>query len=452
MSQSLRQPRASVYSLGCKVNRAEARAAAEDLLHLGYRLVPFGRPADVCLVNTCSVTDHADAKSRAVIRRAGRQCDDPLIVATGCYADVAPAEVSALPNVAAVVPNAEKPRLAEIAHDALLRSGRLLYPLCLDEDADVPEDPDLIPLLGDARLARTRAVIKVQDGCNHFCSFCIIPYARGRLRSRPVEEVMAEARQHVEAGCREVVLAGICLGDFGDERGFPREGGDPLARLLPRLAAIPGLSRIRLSSLDPADVSHELVDTIGSTPEVCRHLHLSLQAGDDEVLRRMRRRYSAQEFAALVDRIYAAGPGCALTCDVIAGFPGETAEQFDATVGLCEAARFIKIHVFPYSPRSGTLAARWPDAVPPREKERRCRVLSELSERQGLAFAQQHLGEELEVLVESRSRRTGFWSGLTGHYLRVEFESEAELHGELVRVRAESAGPDGVFGELVQAE
>src|SRR5207302_1972069 len=176
--------------------------------------------------------------------------------------------------------------------------------------------------------------------------------------SRPAEEVLAEARQHVDAGCREVVLAGICLGDFGDERGFPRQSGDPLADLIRRLASVPGLCRIRLSSLDPADVSDELVETVGSTPKVCRHLHLSLQAGDDEVLSRMRRRYSAGDFVALVDRIYAASPGCALTGDVIAGFPGETEEQFEATRRLCAAVGFTKIHVFPYSQRAGTLAVR----------------------------------------------------------------------------------------------
>jgi threonylcarbamoyladenosine tRNA methylthiotransferase MtaB len=446
-----RPPRVSLYTLGCKVNQYETRDTAAELLRMGYQVVPFGQPADVCVVNTCSVTNEADVKSRAAIRRAGRKGDDPLIVATGCYADIAPAEVGALPGVAAVVPNADKPRLAEIVDETLRRSGRLLFPLAGDElETALPAvgDGELVPLLAAAEgvLARTRAVIKIQDGCNHFCSFCIIPFARGRLRSRPAAEVLEEARHLAAQGYQELVLTGICIGDYGDERGQPRGERDPLAVLLEDLAALPGIDRIRISSIDPADTSQDLIETMARTPEVCPHFHLSLQAGDEEVLRRMRRRYTAGQFRELVQRIYAAMPEAGLTCDVIVGFPGETEAQFAETVRLCEEARFLKIHAFPYSPRTGTSAARWPDDVPPPEKQRRVQELLALSGRLGLEFAQRYLGETAEVLVEQRDRATGQLSGLTGNYLRVAFDGPDTLRGRIVPVQIQSAGSEGCAG------
>jgi threonylcarbamoyladenosine tRNA methylthiotransferase MtaB len=466
----VRRPRVSLTSLGCKVNQYEMRTAAEDLLRRGFEVVPFGAPADACIVNTCSVTNEADVKSRATLRRAARCGDDPLVVATGCYADVAPAEVGAVPGVSAVVPNREKPQLADVVEDILRRSGRLL--LELEEASDLTPGPSPSTADGEGRttrlsppsgpglisldagpLARTRAVVKVQDGCNHFCSFCIIPFARGRLTSRPAEEVLAEARRLAEAGYRELVLTGICIGDYGDERGFPRpeDGGDPLARLLEALAPIPGIERLRISSIDPADTTEDLIATLATLPQACRHLHLSLQSGDDEVLRRMRRRYDAATFEYLVARLRERIPGLALTADVIAGFPGETERQFAETVRVCERSAFSKIHVFPYSPRTGTRAASWPDDIPPAVKEARVRELMTLSDRMGLAFAQSYLDETVTVLVESRQRGSGLLTGLTDNYLRVQFDGPDSWRGQLVPVRVTSAGAEGVAGEAVEA-
>ncbi len=448
---SERKPRVSLHALGCKVNQYETRETAAELLRMGYHVVPFGQPADVCVVNTCSVTNEADAKSRATLRRARRSGDDPLVIATGCYADVAPAQVAAVEGVAAVVPNAEKPRLAEIVDETLRRSGRLLFPLP-EGGAGEAAAGELISLLhqGEGVLARTRAVIKIQDGCNHFCSFCIIPFARGRLRSRPPAEVLEEARALAELGYRELVLTGICLGDYGDERGFQRGERDPLARMLEDLAALPGIERIRMSSLDPADMSDDLVETMARVPQVCRHLHLSLQAGSDDVLRRMRRRYDAAEFRRLVERVYARMPDAGLSCDVIVGFPGETEEQFGETERLCEEARFCKIHAFPYSPRSGTQAARWEDDVPAPEKQRRVRALLALSDRLSAEFAAPYVGRRVTVLAEQRDRRTGRLSGLTGNYLRVSFDGPDSLTGELVPVLVRRAGAEGASGELCE--
>jgi threonylcarbamoyladenosine tRNA methylthiotransferase MtaB len=445
-----RRPRVSLTSLGCKVNQYEMRVTAEELLQRGFEVVPFGAPADACVVNTCSVTNEADVKSRATLRRAARCGDDPLVVATGCYADVAPDAVGSVAGVAAVVANREKPRLAEVVDDLLRRSGRLLFSL---DEAPAPAPEGLLSLDGGA-LTRTRAVLKVQDGCNHFCSFCIIPFARGRLTSRPLEDVLVEARRLADQGYRELVLTGICIGDYGDERGFPRrgDGRDPLAALLEQLAEIPGIARLRISSIDPADVTDDLIATLGRLPQTCRHLHLSLQAGDDEVLRRMRRRYDAATFEYMVARLREQIPGLALTADVIVGFPGETEAQFEETARVCERGAFSKIHVFPYSPRTGTRAAAWPDDVPPAVKERRAHTLIQLSDRLGLRFAQSFLDETVEVLVESRQRASGLLTGLTDNYLRVQLDGPDTWRGELIPVHVTSAGVQGAAGEAVASE
>lgn len=447
-----RRPRVSLYTLGCKVNQYETRETAAELLRMGYQVVPFGQPVDVCVVNTCSVTDQADVKSRSAIRRARRCGDDPLVVATGCYVETAQEAVTAMAEVEAVVRNAEKARLAEVVDETLRRSGRLLFDLP-EDGAGSPGEGELITLMaqGEGVMARTRAVIKIQDGCNHFCSFCIIPFTRGRLRSRAPGEVLMEARRLADEGFRELVLTGICLGDYGDEKGFGRGDRDPLAVLLEDLAAIPGIERIRMSSIDPADTSQELIETMARVPEVCRHLHLSLQAGDEEVLHRMRRRYTAAEFRDLVGRIYAAMPDAGLTCDVIVGFPGETEAQFEETVRLCEEARFCKIHAFPYSERTGTLAARLADDVPTPEKQRRVDTLLRLSERLGLEFAERYVGEVVPVLVEQRDRHSGQLSGLTGNYLRVAFEGPDALRGRIVPVLVQSAGSGAAAGTRVEA-
>jgi threonylcarbamoyladenosine tRNA methylthiotransferase MtaB len=437
---SLRRPRVSLNSLGCKVNQYEMRLTAEELLRRGFEIVPFGSPADACLVNTCSVTNEADVKSRATLRRAARSGDDPLVIATGCYADVAPEAVGAVVGVAAVVPNREKPRLPELVEDLLRRSGRLL----VDLEEPLPSVPEGLIGLDAGSLTRTRAVLKVQDGCNHFCSFCIIPFARGRLTSRPLADVLDEACRLAEQGYRELVLTGICIGDYGDERGFPdrQDGRDPLAAMLEELAAIPGLARLRLSSIDPADVTDDLIATLTRLPQACRHLHLSLQSGDDEVLRRMRRRYDAATFEYLVRRLREAIPGLALTADVIVGFPGETDRQFRDTVAVCERSAFSKIHVFPYSPRSGTRASAWADDVAAATKEARAHELMELSNRLGLAFVRSFVGETVHVLVENRQRDSELLTGLTDNYLRVQFDGLDDWRGQIIPVGITSAVSD----------
>lgn len=443
-----RRPRVSCYSLGCKVNQYEMRDAAAELVRRGYELVEFGAPVDVCVVNTCTVTEHADAKSRNILRRASRAGDDPIVVATGCYATVDPDAVSAVSEQVALVPNEQKPRLADVVDDLVRQSGRLLLPLGEDHGAEAASGA-LMSLGGP--LNRTRAVLKIQDGCDHFCSFCIIPFARGRLRSRPAAEVLAEARRLAGEGFHELVLTGVCIGDYGDEKGQPGSVRDPLALLLEELARIPGIERLRLSSVDPADVTEDLIEAVAEIPQVCRHLHLSMQAGNDDVLQRMRRRYTAAQFEALTDTLLERIPGVGLTADVIVGFPGESEAQFHDTVGVCRRARFSKIHAFPYSARPQTPAAQWTDDVPHAEKKRRVAELDRLSQELGAQFALRRLGEEVEVLVERRDRKSGLMTGLTDNYLRVDFAGADDLRGELVTVRLESAGANRGVGVLASA-
>lgn len=448
---AVRRPRASLHSLGCRVNQYEVREAAVELSRRGFDLVPFGSPADVCIVNTCAVTHEAEVKSRAALRRAARCGDDPLVVATGCYSELAPEGVRAVPGVVEILPNAEKHRAAEVAEDLVRRSGRLLFPLAGPAPAG-PEESELIPLLrrtGGAA-GRTRAVIKIQDGCNHFCSFCIIPFTRGRLRSRPAAEVVAEAQSLADLGFREIVLTGICIGDYGDERGSAPVQGDPLARLLERLAQIPGIRRIRLSSLDPADVTDDLLATLARLPACCPHLHLSLQSGSSDVLRRMRRRYDADGFMRLVERIRAHLPGCGLTADVIAGFPGETEQEFDETRAVCRAADFLHIHCFPYSERPGTLAARLPDDVPPRVKKERVAALAHQAGEQLAGIARRAVGREVEVLLEDPDDAEGELSGLTGGFLRVIVPAPSDCRGRFALVHVERVDRTGARGRLLR--
>lgn len=446
---SPRPPRVSLYALGCKVNQYEMRQAAGELLSRGWQVAPWGEPVDLCIINTCAVTEEAGRKSRALLRRAARLGDDPEVLATGCYAEMEPEETAALPGVTAVAPNRLKPELADLAEDLLRRSGRLLFDL--QPSPPMPEEK-LVQLLGEARgsLARTRAVIKIQDGCNHFCSFCIIPFARGRLRSRPAAEVIAEAKRLADQGYKELVLTGICIGDYGDERRSPaaEQGRDPLALLLERLASLPGIERLRLSSVDPADVTSDLLNTMASLPQACRHLHLSLQAGSSRVLRAMRRRYDRPDFEKLLAEIYRRMPDAGLSADLIAGFPGETESDFQESLEVCRAARFHRIHAFPYSARPGAAAARLPDDTPPAEKARRVALLRSLAGEMSLQAARSLVGQTVELLVEGEAGRPGLQYGLTGGYLRVAFEGPESLRGTLVQVSVETAGAEGAGGRL----
>ena len=388
---------------GCRLNEAEIERLGRQFAARGDVITREAAEADLVVINTCAVTKEATRKSRRLIRQAARANPDARIIATGCYAELSPEQVAALPGVARVIGNRQKDDLV-----ALTSEG---------ERPDYEREPLAREPLPPGTLGRTRAFVKVQDGCDNRCTFCVTTIARGTGRSRPPEEIVTEVGLLAGAGYREVVLTGVHLGSYGHDLG-ERRGLAGLVRALLERTPIP---RIRLSSLEPWDLDPGFFD-LWSDSRLCPHLHLPLQSGCDATLRRMARRTTQASFAALVEEARARIPDLALTTDIIVGFPGESDEEFEESIRFVERMGFARLHVFPYSPRPGTAAARMPDQV--REavkKERRARML-DLSARLWEAFQARHIGRTYEVLWESARGATPegiVWSGLTGNYLRV---------------------------------
>jgi len=437
-------PTVAFYTLGCKVNFYDTEAIWQMFKQAGYRQVDFdGEPADVYVINTCTVTNTGDKKSRQIIRRAIRRNPDAVVAVTGCYAQTSPAEVMAIPGVDIVIGNQDRSKLLEYVEEVRrtrqpVNAVRNIMKTREFEEMDVPEFTD-----------RTRAFLKIQEGCNNFCTFCIIPWARGLSRSRDPQSVIAQARKLAAAGYREIVLTGIHTGGYGEDL----EGYD-LADLLADLDKVEGLERIRISSIEASQISSKMIDVLNRSRKMCRHLHIPLQAGDDSVLKRMRRKYTTEEYARKIEELHEAMPGVAITTDVIAGFPGETDEMFEIGLAFIERMRFARIHVFPYSKRTGTPAARMEDQVDEETKHERVRRLIALSERLQLDYARKFVGEVLEVIPEREAPGADGGCLLTGYsdnYLQITFRGEPSLIGTLVPVRLTEAGIEECRGEPVQA-
>lgn len=429
-------------TLGCKVNQYETEALAEQFVRRGYEVVPFGEPADVYVVNTCTVTHIGDKKSRQLIRRARRANPKAFIVATGCYAQVAPEEVEAV-GVDLVVGTRGREHLAELVDERL---GKRDGPRRAVQEFDAACAFEELPISRTA--GRARAYIKVQEGCRDFCTYCIVPYARGPLRSRPAERVLEEAARLTANGYVEIVLTGTHLGAWG--RDLP--GAPYLAELVARVAEVPGLLRLRLSSIEPLEITPALIDLMASSAVICPHLHIPLQSGDDEILRRMGRRYTTREYALLVEHARSRIRDLAVTTDVMVGFPGETEEQFARSLAFVRRTAFSGLHVFKYSPRRGTPAATFSGQVPAKVKEKRSDVMLALDAELRREFASRYAGRTVEVLVEECV--DGRAEGLTGNYLRVSFPAEKDqgersLIGRLVPVRGVRAIAGGLEGEPV---
>jgi threonylcarbamoyladenosine tRNA methylthiotransferase MtaB len=411
--------RVHLTNLGCKLNQAEIERLGRQLEAAGHRVVGSLTEADLHVVNSCTVTHTAARESRKAAGR-GRKAGRPVrTVLTGCYASGSPEEAARLAGVDLVVPNSEKDRLVELVH------------------AKFPE-ADLAPPCAP-RTGLTRALVKVEDGCNMRCSFCIIPFTRGAQRSRPAAEVVAEVRELVGRGHREIVITGVQISAWRSEGG---RLGD-LVRAILDGTEVP---RLRLTSIAPWDLDERLLD-LWQDRRLCRHLHLSLQSGSTATLRRMRRPYTAESYLALLGRVRAAVPGVAVTTDVIVGFPGETAEEFAESLATVEAAGFAKVHVFPYSPRPGTTAERMPDPVPPDEKRERMERMLAAAERAERAFRAAHLGTRQTVLWERP--KAGMGHGLTGNYLRVLCPEGAGLWNRFSEVEVTGLAADGVLGRIV---
>lgn len=435
-------PRTVAFAtLGCRLNQVDTQQLQTLLEARGFRTVPFAEPADVVVVNTCTVTARAEFSDRQAIRRAARANPRARLVVTGCWAQTNPEDVARLGEIDLVVGNADKERLPELLDD--LFADRVQVS---DIAGALTLDPAPAPL---ARVAgRSRAFLKVQDGCQHRCAFCIVPLARGRSRSLEPGVVVNHARLLVESGHPEVVLTGVDLGHYGADL-TPRT---TLAALLRDLVEIPGLRWVRLSSVLPAYFTPELTEIVTASPVIAPHFHIPLQSGSDRVLRLMRRPYTTLMYRRLVERLAAAIPSLGLGADVIVGFPGESDEDFAATLALVEALPFSYLHVFPYSPRKGTEAARLAGAVDGRTVARRGRRLRELARAKSHEFRRRLVGSRQEVLVlETRDRATGRLAGLTGNYVEVLFEGADTLIRGLARVRVTDAARDRTLGAIAEA-
>ena len=427
-------PKAALHNLGCKVNAYETEAMQQQLEERGYEIVPFDQKADVYIINTCSVTNIADRKSRQMLHRAKKLNPEAVVVAAGCYVQVASDALKEDDSVDIIVGNNNKARLADILEEYMRDRQGNEEGYVLDI-ARAQEYEELhVSRLGE----HTRAFIKVQDGCNQFCSYCIIPYARGRVRSRKPEDVEAEVKGLVARGYREVVLTGIHLSSYGTEHmeGSPVKGGDwdsgPLWDLIERIHRVEGLERIRLGSLEPRIITREFAEKLAGLPEFCPHFHLSLQSGCDATLKRMNRHYTTEDYLRRCGILREIFDHPAITTDVIAGFPGETEEEFEETRRFLETVRFYEMHVFKYSKRQGTRAAVMEDQVPEQVKARRSDVLLELEKTMSREYRERFAGSRVSVLFEEAAEIGGKWymMGHTPQYVKAALPLEDGMNRE----------------------
>jgi len=417
MSQKHESIRVALDTLGCKLNQAETELLARQFAQAGYRVVPPHAEADVYILNTCTVTHIADRKSRHLLRMARRRNPDALVVATGCYVNRAGHELSQIDGVDLVVRNEEKPHILRLLEESgrISRRGRVQY-----------------------HGLRTRACVKVQDGCSSLCAYCIVPLVRGGEISLPIEQVIPEVRQRVADGCQEVVLTGTKIGSYNYD-------GVGLKGLLERILSETDITRLRMSSVQPQEMSTELIE-LWKNQRLCRHFHLSLQSGSDAVLKRMNRQYSTADYQRAVALIHHAVPDVAITTDVIVGFPSETDQEFEESYEFCKRMEFARIHVFTYSPRSGTQAASMPGQVKAQVKKQRSQRMLALAEESIRNFNRRFLGRTMTVLWEQQTG--GTWSGLTDNYIKVYTKSNDDLTNRIQPCRLVELWGDGVWGEV----
>ena len=417
----------ALHNLGCKVNAYETEAMQEMLEHAGYEIVPFQEGADIYVINTCTVTNIADRKSRQMLHRARKMNPDAVVVAAGCYVQAQAEKQVIDPCIDIVLGNNKKQDLLTALQAYEEAHGDLR------EVIDINHTKEYENLHLTKQREHTRAYIKVQDGCNQFCSYCIIPYARGRVRSRAKEDVVAEVTDLAKNGYQEVVLTGIHLSSYG----IDFENEDNLLSLIRAVHEIEGIKRIRLGSLEPRIITEEFVQAIAALPKMCPHFHLSLQSGCNETLKRMNRRYTSEEFYEKCEilRKYFEKP--ALTTDVIVGFPQETEEEFETTYEFLKKICFYETHIFKYSKREGTKAAVMQGQIPEQIKAKRSARLIELGEKNRRAYEESFLGKTVEVLVEEKSDVNGkeMWTGHTKEYMKIALESEKNLQNCILNVQ-----------------
>ena len=425
--------KAALHNLGCKVNAYETEAMQEMLEQAGYEIVPFREGADIYIINTCTVTNIADRKSRQMLHRARKMNPDAIVVAAGCYVQAQAEKQEVDPCIDIVLGNNRKKDLIAVLEEYQQKKAE---GECLEEVEDISRTKDYEPLSLTKPGDHTRAYIKVQDGCNQFCTYCIIPYARGRVRSREVEDVIREVRALAENGYREVVLTGIHLSSYG----IDFDGERHLLELIRAVHEVEGIRRIRLGSLEPGIITEEFAETLAALPKMCPHFHLSLQSGCDATLKRMNRRYTSGEYyeKCRILRKYFDRP--ALTTDVIVGFPGETEEEFRQSMEFVDKGDFYETHIFKYSRREGTKAAVMENQVSEQVKAQRSALMISLGEKKRRAYEESFVGSEVEVLVEEPDVIDGrkVQTGHTKEYIKVALESGEDLRNQIVKVRIDN--------------
>ncbi|GEN57422.1 threonylcarbamoyladenosine tRNA methylthiotransferase MtaB [Halolactibacillus alkaliphilus] len=431
------------HTLGCKVNQYETEGIWQSFKEQGYDRVDFESIADVYVINTCTVTNTGDKKSRQVIRRAIRKNPEAVVCVTGCYAQVSPGEVMEIPGVDVVVGTQDRGKMIDFIEEhketrVPVNGVSNIMKNRVFEEMDVPDFSD-----------RTRANLKIQEGCNNFCTFCIIPWSRGLLRSRDPENVLKQAQQLVDAGYKEIVLTGIHTAGYGEDLS-EYDFADLLSDLETK---VKGLKRIRISSIEASQITEKVMQVIDQSEKIVRHLHVPLQAGSDNVLERMRRKYTTAFYKSQIDRLKQALPGLAVTSDVIVGFPGETEEEFMETYRFIQEVGFSELHVFPYSKRTGTPAAKMDNQVDDETKNKRVHQLMALSEQQAKEYASLYEGELIEVIPEEVEKTDAGEYVLTGYsdnYMRLSFKGEPAMIGEIVKVKLTKAGYPINEGEFVR--
>lgn len=438
-------PTVAFHTLGCKVNFYETEGIWNMFKEHGYERVDFDRMADVYVINTCTVTNTGDRKSRQIIRRAVRKNPDAIVCVTGCYAQTSPGEVMEIDGVDIVVGTQHRKKMINLIEEH--KKTRLpingvenIMKTKVFEEMDVPTFTE-----------RTRASLKIQEGCNNFCTFCIIPWSRGLLRSRDPENVIEQAQKLVDSGYKEIVLTGIHTAGYGED--MPDYSFADLLRDLEN--KVDGLKRIRISSIEASQITDEVINVLNNSTKIVRHLHIPLQSGSKTVLTRMRRKYTPSFYAERVEKIKQALPNLAITSDVIVGFPGETEEEFQETYNFVKQIGYAELHVFPYSRRTGTPAARMENQIDKETKEARVQKMIELSNNLAQQYAKQFEGDVLEVIPEeANSEREGYLVGYTDNYLKVQFAGSKDLIGSIIRVKIDRANyplSDATFVKVVDS-
>lgn len=428
--------KAASFALGCKVNQYESEAIAELFAEKGYEIVGIDEEADVYVINTCTVTNFGDKKSRQLIRKVKRQNENAIVAVVGCYAQTAPKELMEIAGVNLVIGTKDRAQIVEMVEQYDRANG------VENHVSDIMKERVFEPLSIQKLANRTRAYLKIQDGCSQYCSYCIIPYARGPIRSREPQEVVAEVKRLAENGFKEVVLTGIHVASYGKDR-----RDTSLLDILKQVHEVEGIERIRFSSIEPNVVTEEFAQTMAALPKVCDHFHLSLQSGCDKTLKEMNRKYDTEKYRQAVATLRKYLPKVALTTDIIVGFPGETEEDFRESYAFAEEIGFAKIHVFPYSPKRGTPAAARKDQLLNAVKSERSHTLIQLSDRMAADFLADAVGTDAEVLYE-RAVGEGIYEGHTTNYMKVHGRSETDLTNRIAKTHITRAEGEMLFGDV----